>query len=66
MAPAPIAYGLTEEEAHQRFLAFGPNETPAGDVRGLGAIVLETMREPMLLLIGAAILYLGMGDLGEG
>jgi Ca2+-transporting ATPase len=59
--------GLTTEEASQRLAAVGPNEMPTGGGRTLAQIVSETMREPMfLLLIGAAVLYLFLGDLAEG
>ncbi|MDP3739256.1 MAG: cation-translocating P-type ATPase [Hyphomonadaceae bacterium] len=59
--------GLTEEEAARRLKTVGPNEAPRGRQRRLLDIVVETMREPMfLLLIGAALLYMFLGDLGEG
>ena len=59
--------GLSEAEAAQRLVAVGPNELPRPGKRGLTRIVAETMREPMfLLLIGAAVLYLGLGDVLEG
>jgi Ca2+-transporting ATPase len=59
--------GLDEAEAARRLESVGPNELPRGEGRGLLRIVAETMREPMfLLLIGAAALYLVLGDLGEG
>lgn len=61
------ATGLTREEAAERLKRVGPNEMPTDGGRGLGRILLETLREPMfLLLAGAAILYLFLGDLGEG
>lgn len=59
--------GLTAAEAARRLGTTGPNEVSTGGGRTLGRIVLETMREPMfLLLIGAAVLYLFLGDLAEG
>jgi Ca2+-transporting ATPase len=59
--------GLTEADALERLARFGPNELPRSAGRGVWRIVMETMREPMfLLLIGAAVLYLTLGDLGEG
>ena len=60
-------HGLTEAEAARRLAESGPNELPQSTGRGLARIVIETMREPMfLLLIGAAALYLVLGDVGEG
>src|SRR5690349_11170343 len=61
------ALGLTEVEARRRLDDHGPNEIPSQGGRSLGVIVVETMREPMfVLLVGAAVLYLVLGDLGEG
>jgi Ca2+-transporting ATPase len=59
--------GLTTAEASQRLKTIGPNEIPTPGGRTLWQIVLETMREPMfLLLVAAAGLDLVLGDLGEG
>jgi Ca2+-transporting ATPase len=59
--------GLSQAEAELRLASVGPNELPASTGRGIVRIALETMREPMfLLLIAAAALYLVLGDLGEG
>ncbi len=59
--------GLTDAEAQRRLAQVGPNVIPAGGGRSFVAIVFETMREPMfLLLVGAAVLYLFLGDAGEG
>lgn len=59
--------GLTQAEADRRLAEFGPNALPRAAGRGLAGILLDTLREPMfLLLIGAAGLYLVLGDLGEG
>ncbi|MCR5880828.1 cation-translocating P-type ATPase [Phenylobacterium sp. J367] len=45
----------------------GPNELPRPAARSVVRIVAETLREPMfLLLLGAAGLYLTLGDLSEG
>ncbi len=66
MEPANLQ-GLSQPEAERRLAEFGPNELPAVAGRGLLRIIVETMREPMfLLLVGAAALYLVLGDLGEG
>ena len=59
--------GLAEDDAARLLEAFGANELPRASGRGLGRIVRETMREPMfLLLLGAAGIYLAIGDVGEG
>jgi Ca2+-transporting ATPase len=59
--------GLDEAEAARRLIEAGPNALPPARRRGVLRIVGETLREPMfLLLIGAALLYLVLGDLGEG
>ncbi|MFN3522736.1 MAG: cation-translocating P-type ATPase [Phenylobacterium sp.] len=59
--------GLSEAEAARRLAAFGPNELHKPRTRSLWAIVRGTLHEPMfLLLLGAAALYLVVGDLGEG
>ena len=59
--------GLSQAEADRRLAAVGPNEMPRSAGRGIMRIAFETIREPMfLLLIGAAGLYLVLGDLGEG
>jgi Ca2+-transporting ATPase len=67
-APRPSPrVGLTQAEAEARLARFGPNELPRAPGRGLGSILRETLREPMfLLLLGAAGLYLALGDLAEG
>jgi Ca2+-transporting ATPase len=59
--------GLDESEARRRLIAEGPNELPAAHRRGLLRIVREILREPMFaLLIGAAVVYLLLGDVLEG
>jgi Ca2+-transporting ATPase len=59
--------GLSRAEAARRLAADGPNELPRPRGRGFIDIVLETAREPMfLLMLGAALLYLILGDLAEG
>jgi Ca2+-transporting ATPase len=61
------AAGLTTAEAARRLAEDGPNALPGGERRTLLSIALETMREPMfLLLLAAGALYLWFGDLREG
>ena len=63
----PALQGLSQAEAARLLRDIGPNELPTRAGRDLFRITFETMREPMfLLLIGAAALYLVLGDLGEG
>ena len=54
--------GLSETEAAARLAQLGANELPSQRARGLLAIVLEVVREPMfLMLVAAGGLYLVMG-----
>jgi Ca2+-transporting ATPase len=58
--------GLTQAEAQARLAAEGANALPAREGHGLAALALGVVREPMfLLLIGAAAVYLVLGDLRE-
>jgi Ca2+-transporting ATPase len=62
-----IDSGLAAAEAARRLGAEGPNALPGGERRTLVSIAVETMREPMfLLLFAAGALYLAFGDLQEG
>ncbi|WP_338412886.1 cation-translocating P-type ATPase [uncultured Sphaerotilus sp.] len=64
--PIPDA-GLSAAQATQRLAADGPNALPGGQRRSLLSIAVETVREPMfLLLLAAATLYMVFGDLQEG
>ena len=59
--------GLAAAEAARRLAEDGPNALPQGERRTLVSIAVETMREPMfLLLLAAGALYLAFGDLQEG
>lgn len=58
--------GLSSTEAEARLKSFGPNELPGGKHRNSGRIVLEVLREPLLLLlVGASLIYLALGDMHE-
>jgi P-type Ca2+ transporter type 2C len=60
------ARGLSEAEAGRRLRDEGANEIPSSQNRGLWAIALEVVREPMfLMLVAAGALYLSMGDLAD-
>jgi len=62
----PPSRGLPENEAAARLKAEGPNTLPQADRRTLIRIILEILREPMFaLLLGAAVIYLLLGDLKE-
>src|SRR5689334_14721335 len=58
--------GLTTSEALARLKAEGFNELPRAGRRSIARLVLDVLREPMLLLLlaGGAI-YVALGDLGE-
>ena len=59
--------GLSQKEAAARLASFGRNLVHEPKSRSVGEIAAETLREPMfLLLLGAAGLYLAVGDLAEG
>ncbi|HET9577916.1 MAG TPA: cation-translocating P-type ATPase [Usitatibacter sp.] len=58
--------GLTEGQARARLAAEGPNALPEAKRHGWLAIAASVLREPMfLLLVGAAAVYLVLGDLTE-
>ncbi len=55
--------GLTEAEATRRLGTEGYSELPVGGQRGVLAIALEVVREPMfLMLVACGLLYLFMGE----
>ncbi len=58
--------GLSEDDARRRLEQDGPNELPTQKKRGLFAIALEVVREPMfLMLVAAGSLYFFMGEPGD-
>lgn len=60
------AAGLSEAEARARLAADGPNELPRPERRSPLRIVVEVLREPMLLLLlCGGLIYLVLGDLKE-
>ncbi len=62
----PNRLGLSVAEAELRLKSEGFNELPRADRRTALRIVLEVLREPMLLLLlGAGLIYLLLGDLKE-
>src|ERR1051326_4156926 len=55
--------GLSQTEAVARLKSDGPNELPAAKPTSLLATVVEVLREPMiLLLVGAGLIYLLLGE----
>ncbi len=65
--PVSIDKGLSSQEAAQLLQQYGPNTLPSGQRRTGLSIILETVREPMfLLLLAAGTLYLIFGELQEG
>jgi len=64
--PAQDHRGLTEHEAAQRLSLDGPNLLPGPGRRSLLAMTLNLLREPMLLLLLAAVsIYFALGDAHE-
>ncbi|MBZ5500935.1 MAG: ATPase, partial [Acidobacteriia bacterium] len=62
----PPATGLSEQEAVSRLQAEGPNELPSSRARSIAAITWGILTEPMILLLaGAAIVYLLLGELRD-
>jgi len=58
--------GLSENEAAQRLRQEGPNALPGAQRRSLATIALDLLREPMLLLLLAAVsIYFALGDRRE-
>jgi Ca2+-transporting ATPase len=58
--------GLTASEAQARLKAEGFNELPRSGRRTILRLILEVLREPMLLLLLAGgLIYFVLGDLGE-
>ncbi|HVW29629.1 MAG TPA: cation-translocating P-type ATPase [Polyangiaceae bacterium] len=67
-SPAPVLDldeldGLSDQDAAARLREDGPNELPVDAGRGVFAIALDVLREPMfLMLVGAGITYVFMGE----
>jgi len=65
--PDTVPGGLDTEAAARRLVRDGPNCLPDAGGRHWRRIVANAMREPMyLLLAGAAVLYLLLGEPREG
>ncbi len=62
----PDSDGLSEQEAARRLVAEGANEIPSLGRRNPAEILLGILSEPMFaLLLGAAAIYLALGDFNE-
>lgn len=60
------ARGLSQVEAARGLIDAGPNELPSARPRTFRSLVLDVMREPMLLLLVATgVVYLALGDFHE-
>jgi len=58
--------GLSDKEAANRLTAEGFNEIPSAKKRGIFAIAMSVLREPMLLLlIASGVIYMVLGDIQE-
>jgi Ca2+-transporting ATPase len=67
MAANPTTDGLSAAEAAHRIATDGPNTLAETERRTWRRIAADSAREPMfLLLVGAALLYLALGQLDEG
>ncbi len=59
-------HGISEAEAAEKLKADGPNELPTSKPHSFFAAVWGVLREPMiLLLVGAGIIYLFLGELRD-
>lgn len=60
-------HGLTDEQALEQIRLFGLNELPSAKAKSTFSIVWDVMKEPMfILLIACSLLYIILGDTGEG
>jgi Ca2+-transporting ATPase len=67
MAQPPRLRGLSTSEARQRQVRYGRNDIENKERNGLPDTLRSVATEPMfLLLLVCAVLYLAIGDLGEG
>jgi len=66
LASEPESRGLSEVEAALRLARYGPNRLSPQRKRRLHEIAFHALREPMFLLLFAAVgLYFGLGDMAE-
>jgi Ca2+-transporting ATPase len=59
--------GLSEAEAIEKREREGLNELPSAKPKSIYKIILDVIKEPMfILLVGCGLLYMLLGDTGEG
>ena len=59
--------GLTQPEASEKLKTSGYNELPSSKPKSVFRIILDVVKEPMLiLLVSCGTLYMLLGDFGEG
>lgn len=62
-----IMQGLSQNEASDKLKKFGYNELPSAKPKSVFRIILDVIKEPMLiLLVSCGTLYMLIGDFGEG
>ncbi len=60
-------YGLTTEEATQRFNEYGPNKLPEGKVDSIPVIFLRQFQSPLIyILFAASLIIFAMGETING
>lgn len=65
--PVTPKSGLSAVEAEKQRAAFGYNELPSAQPKSVWRIVIDVLKEPMLLLLlSCGTLYMLLGDFGEG
>lgn len=58
--------GLSEENVRKRLIKYGPNEIAADKSRGILKLIIEVLKEPMvLLMLGINFIYFLIGDIQE-
>ncbi|MCX6061719.1 MAG: cation-translocating P-type ATPase [Campylobacterales bacterium] len=58
--------GLSTTQARERLIQYGRNMLPGSEPKTFLALILKVVREPMfLMLLGAGLIYLALGDRAE-
>jgi P-type Ca2+ transporter type 2C len=62
----PVITGLSSNQAAERIRLHGYNELPVSEAKGLTKIIIDALKEPMLvLLLLCAAVYFPLGDIGD-